>query len=121
MSCHYHEFVSEIMGDIIMDIMENFEYLNFYIVADSFYADRYINKFQTILNIILTDEQRIIVRKNGDQLENVIEKWGRKNPQISQTCVLVKIYEYMIKQFKQPELLNIIGNCICNTVPAEIV
>lgn len=104
-----------------MDIMENFEHLDLYIVADSFYADRYINKFQTIPNIILTDEQRTIVRKNGDQLENVIEKWRQRNPHISENCVILKIYEYMIKQFKQKELINIIGDCICNTIPTETV
>ena len=120
MECKYHKLVGRLDVVISERILSRYDWIMFdlWLGDESNLRTRYIDTFEEILEIELTEEQKILVGKKGDNLENAIAKWRKKfkndhptsNENLPILCAFAKISEYIINQLRKPDLRSIIND-----------
>jgi hypothetical protein len=122
MDCLYHTTLYKLNEAIWSRIESKYEWdCFFYWLGDeSNLARIYVDTFEEYIDEELTEDQKNLLTKKGDNLEKIIEKWCEKwceNNPIFQTlkmpkdCLKLKIFEYIIHQFKQSDIVSLIGTC----------
>jgi hypothetical protein len=122
--CKYHLLLSTLYERISarLESYYDWEMFNYWIGDESAFASRYRETFVVIFAIFhegLTPEQLENIEKKGRNLEEQIPKWLQKwrtahpnlpNEKMPFSCLKNKIYEYIIYQFRQRDLKELIGN-----------
>jgi hypothetical protein len=120
MECNYHKIFDVLHVLLWARIEEHYdwEFFGYWLGDESNLGRRYIEVFQNILNVTLTEEQQTLLRKKGENLENQIHKWRAKwrqnhpelpNDNMSKNCLQFKLYEYLNYQLSKPDMIRIIG------------
>lgn len=120
MECNYHKLILSLRCVLTLKIIEHYEweFFSYWLGDESNLGQDYIDVFQEILGITLTEEQQGLLQKKGENLENQIHKWRAKwkenhpeleNENIPESCLNLKIYEYLNYQLSKPDIIRIIG------------
>jgi len=117
--------VLEWLNDVIWERIDShydWVFFELWIGDESNLGRRYKESFEEIIEGIhqetLTEIQKTLLEKKGENLETMICKWCYKwklnhpdvqNQKLPKSCLKIKIYEYIIYQLNKPDLRQIIG------------
>jgi hypothetical protein len=119
MVCKYH-IILAILYDTVCERIHskyNWQLFDYWLGDDSNLARRYVESFQEIIEAPLTQEQKLLLEKKGQNLEKMIAKWrlnwknnhpNLPNDELPETCLYSKILEYMTKQLLKDDLKALI-------------
>ena len=119
MDCKYHKILSLLYDAIIERIHSRYgwELFDCWLGDDSNLARRYVDSFQNIIETPLTEEQKHLLEKKGQNLEKMIAKWRLNwknnhtdlpNDELSESCLYSKILDYLTKQLIKDDLKALI-------------
>jgi hypothetical protein len=87
----------------------DWEFFIYWLGDESYFGTSYREAFQEHLETDLTNQQIVLIERMGRNLENRIGTWKTSNPNISWSCLVHKIYEYLSYQLNKPNIKLIIG------------
>jgi hypothetical protein len=122
LDCLYHRILYKVNENVWNRIESKYDWdCFFYWLGDeSVLGKKYVDTFQEYMDEELTEDQINLLTKKGDNLEKMIakwcEKWHEKYPifqtlKMPKECLKLKIFEYIMYQFKKPDITSIIGTC----------
>ena len=123
MECKYHRILALLYDNVSERICSRYGWIMFdlWLGDDSNLARRYVESFQNIIETPLTEEQKLLLEKKGQNLEKIIAKWRLNwknnhsdlpNDELPESCLCSKMLDYMTKQLMKDDLkLLIIDYC----------
>jgi len=121
MECKYHKILEELYQSLLHRVESHYEwpYFEYWLGDESYLGNIYKEKVEEILEEPLTEGQKALLEKKGENLETRIHKWcstwKTNNPELQNqrmpiTCLRVKIYQYLLYQLNKADMIAIIGN-----------
>jgi len=121
MECKYHNILEK-LHEVVWERINNhydWEFFDYWLGDESNLSRRYKDTFEEFIEEPLTEAQNALLEKKGNNLETMIGKWCGKwkinnpllqNQKLPQSCLKIKIYEYIIYQINKADIRQIIGN-----------
>lgn len=120
MDCRFHSYLGMLNEAIFerLDSHYDWELFRYWLGDESNLSKVYTDTYELVFQTELTVEQKNILIKKGDNLEEKIRKWRSQwkakhpeltNEYISLYCLKIKIQEYLIYQLNKPEVTAFLG------------
>jgi hypothetical protein len=120
MECNYHNILETLSVVVWERIGTHYDwpFFGFWLGDESYLGDLYKETFEEIIGNQITETQITLLKKKGENLEKMIHKWCHawkmshqelQDQQLPESCLKIKIYEYIIYQLNKQDLREIIG------------
>jgi hypothetical protein len=114
--CSLHMCIDELTTAITEDIQPHYVagWLKYWLGDESHFDNLYLEKVEEYSYRPLTDQEKVIIKRKGINLERIIERWLNANPTISIVDLVDKITQYIKAQFKKEDLQQYFDYCQCS-------